>query len=156
MRADVYLYTFGYVKSRQKAKTLIESGYVYLNGDKILKPATELDENLECEIEVKDPCPYVSRGGLKLEKILNVTAKYYGVSAEDIKSRKKTDNIANARHIACFIIRKITELPYDTIGGFIGRDHSTVMASISKVEINIKTKKNTDSDIKKIIKEIKS
>ena len=71
MRADVYLYTFGYVKSRQKAKTLIESGYVYLNGDKILKPATELDENLEYEIEVKDPCPYVSRGGLKLEKILD-------------------------------------------------------------------------------------
>jgi chromosomal replication initiator protein len=91
-----------------------------------------------------------------VEKILNVTAKYYGVTAEDIKSRKKTDNIANARHIACFIIRKITELPYDTIGGFIGRDHSTVMASISKVEINIKTKKNTDSDIKKITKEIKS
>ena len=50
MRADVYLYTFGYVKSRQKAKTLIESGYVYLNGDKILKPATELNENLEYEI----------------------------------------------------------------------------------------------------------
>ena len=71
MRADVYLYTFGYVKSRQKAKTLIESGYVYLNGDKILKPATELSENLEYEIEVKDPCPYVSRGGLKLEKILD-------------------------------------------------------------------------------------
>lgn len=71
MRADVYLYTFGYVKSRQKAKTLIESGYVYLNGDKILKPATELDENLEYEIEVKDPCQYVSRGGMKLEKILD-------------------------------------------------------------------------------------
>ena len=71
MRADVYLYTFGYVKSRQKAKTLVESGYVYLNGDKILKPATELDENLEYEIEVKDPCPYVSRGGMKLEKILD-------------------------------------------------------------------------------------
>ena len=71
MRADVYLYTFGYVKSRQKAKTLIESGYVFLNGEKIIKPAIELDENLEYEISIKDPCPYVSRGGLKLEKILD-------------------------------------------------------------------------------------
>jgi 23S rRNA (cytidine1920-2'-O)/16S rRNA (cytidine1409-2'-O)-methyltransferase len=71
MRADVYLYTFGYVKSRQKAKTLIESGYVYLNGEKVVKPSTELDEHIEYEIEVRDPCPYVSRGGLKLEKILD-------------------------------------------------------------------------------------
>lgn len=85
MRADVYLYTFGYVKSRQKAKTLIESGYVYLNGDKILKPATELDENLEYEIEVKDPCPYVSRGGLKLEKILDTySIEVRGKTAIDI------------------------------------------------------------------------
>ena len=91
-----------------------------------------------------------------VEKILTVTAKYYGVSAEDIKSKKKTDNIANARHISAFIIRQLTDLPYATIGKFIGRDHSTIMSSINKVEINIKTKKNTDSDIKKIIKEIKS
>ena len=74
----------------------------------------------------------------------------------NIKSRKKTDNIANSRHIAAYIIRQLTDLPYDAIGKFIGRDHSTIMSSISKVEIFIKTKKNTDSDIKKIIKEIKS
>ena len=44
MRADVYLYTFGYVKSRQKAKTLIEDGYVIINGEKISKPAYEPNE----------------------------------------------------------------------------------------------------------------
>lgn len=91
-----------------------------------------------------------------VEKILSVTSKYYGVSVEDIKSKKKNDTVANARHIAVYVIRKITELPYAKIGEIIGRDHSTVMSSINKVEINIKTKKNTDSDIKKIIKEIKS
>ena len=91
-----------------------------------------------------------------VEKILSVTAKYYGVTVEDIKSKKKNDTVANARHIAVYIIRKITELPYTKIGEIIGRDHSTVMSSISKVEINIKTKKNTDSDIKKIIKDVKS
>ena len=91
-----------------------------------------------------------------VEKILSVTAKYYGVSVEDIKSKKKNDTVANARHIAVFVIRKLTDLPFKKIGEIVGRDHSTVMSSISKVEINIKTKKNTDSDIKKIIKEIKS
>lgn len=71
MRADIYLFTKGYVKSRQKAKALIEDGYVLLNGEKILKPALDIDENGEYQIEVKDPCPYVSRGGLKLEKAIN-------------------------------------------------------------------------------------
>ena len=91
-----------------------------------------------------------------VEKILSVTANYYGISVEDIKSRKKNDTVANARHIAVYIIRTLTELPFKKIGDIVGRDHATIMSSISKVEINIKTKKNTDSDIKRIIKEIKS
>lgn len=92
-----------------------------------------------------------------VEKIIATTAKYYGVIPEDIVSKKKTENIANARHIAVYIIRKLTDLPYASIGKFLGgRDHATIMSSFGKVEINIKTKKNTDSDIKKIIKEIKN
>ena len=91
-----------------------------------------------------------------VEKILTVTAKYYGVRVEDIKSKSKTDNIAYARHIAVYIIKKLTDLSYKAIGSFIGgRDHSTVISSFNKAEHYISTKKNTDSDIKKIIKEVK-
>jgi 23S rRNA (cytidine1920-2'-O)/16S rRNA (cytidine1409-2'-O)-methyltransferase len=71
MRADIYLHIFGYVKSRQKAKTLIEGGYVFLNGDKIAKPSFEIDETILHEVTINDNCIYVSRGGLKLEAILN-------------------------------------------------------------------------------------
>ena len=70
MRADLYLFNFGYVKSRQKAKTLIEEGCVFLNGGKITKPSFDIGENSDCSIEIKDPCPYVSRGGLKLESAI--------------------------------------------------------------------------------------
>ena len=91
-----------------------------------------------------------------VERILATTAKYYGVTVEDIKSKKKNDQVANARHIAVYIIRRLTELPFKKIGEFVGRDHSTVMSSIGKVEINIKTVKNTDSDINKIIREVKN
>ena len=73
MRADLYLSSYGYVKSRQKAKTLIDDGYVKLNGHLIKKASIEIDENAENLIEINDPCPYVSRGGLKLEKILKET-----------------------------------------------------------------------------------
>ena len=91
-----------------------------------------------------------------VEKILSVTANYYGVKVEDIKSKKRNDSVADARHIAVYVIRKLTELPFKKIGEIVGRDHSTIMSSINKVEINIKTKKNTDADINKIIREVKS
>lgn len=91
-----------------------------------------------------------------VEKILSVTANYYGIKVEDIKSKKRNDSVADARHIAVYVIRKLTELPFKKIGEIVGRDHSTIMSSINKVEINIKTKKNTDADINKIIREVKS
>lgn len=92
-----------------------------------------------------------------IEKIIATTAKYYGINADDLVSKSRSANITDARHIAIYIIRKLTELSYDAIGKALGgRDHSTVMSAISKVEINIKTKKNTDADIKAIIKEIKN
>ncbi|MBQ4510486.1 MAG: TlyA family RNA methyltransferase [Clostridia bacterium] len=70
MRLDVYLFSNGYVKSRQKAKTLIEEGNVTVDYSIIKKPSFEIDEEVEHNIQIKDSCPYVSRGGLKLEKIL--------------------------------------------------------------------------------------
>jgi 23S rRNA (cytidine1920-2'-O)/16S rRNA (cytidine1409-2'-O)-methyltransferase len=71
MRFDFFLSNFGYVKSRQKAKTLIEGGFITVDGAIIKKPSFEIDENGEYFIEINDPCPYVSRGGLKLQKILD-------------------------------------------------------------------------------------
>lgn len=90
-----------------------------------------------------------------VEKILTVVAKNYGVTVDQLKSKKKTDSIAKARHTAIYIIRKITSLSLQDIGDVFGRDHTTVMASINKVDINIKTMNNTASHIKKLIKEIK-
>ena len=91
-----------------------------------------------------------------VEKIITTTAKYYGVRADDIKSKSRTDNIAYARHICVYIIKNLTDLSYKAIGTFLGgRDYSTLISSYNKVEEYINTKKNTDSDIKKIIKEVK-
>ncbi len=71
MRLDVYLFSKNLVKSRQKAKTLIEEGNVFVNSVIVKKPSYEIDETIEHNIEVNDSCPYVSRGGLKLKKILD-------------------------------------------------------------------------------------
>ncbi len=90
-----------------------------------------------------------------VEKILLHVSKKYGVSVEDIKSKKKTDSIAGARHISIYIIRKLTDLSLKEIGKIFARDHSTIISSVNKIELNIRTVKNYESDINLLIKEIK-
>ena len=90
-----------------------------------------------------------------VEKILLHVSKKYGVSIEDIKSKKKTNSIANARHVSAFVIRKMTDLSLKEIGRVFGRDYSTVISSINKIELNIRTVKNYESEVNMLIKEIR-
>jgi len=90
-----------------------------------------------------------------VDRILTAVSKKYGVTEDDIKSKKKTDSIANARHVSIYIIRKLTDLSLKEIGKIFGRDHSTVISSINKVEISIKTINNYEGEITKLLKEIK-
>lgn len=68
-RLDILLVQRGLCESREKAKAVIMSGDVYVGGQRVDKAGTTVDA--EAEIEVRgNVCPYVSRGGLKLEKAL--------------------------------------------------------------------------------------
>ena len=90
-----------------------------------------------------------------IERILGTVSKAYGVPEDQMKSKKKTDNIANARHVAIYLIKQNTELTLKEIGAIFGRDHSTVISSIDKVDKNIKTINNYESQINSLTKEIK-
>ena len=68
-RLDVLLTEQGYADSRSKAQAIIMSGLVYVNGQKADKPGVAYEETVELEVRGA-VCPYVSRGGLKLEKAL--------------------------------------------------------------------------------------
>lgn len=68
-RLDVLLVEQGYAESRTKAQAIIMSGSVYVDGQKADKPGISYDESLPLEVRAA-ACPYVSRGGLKLEKAL--------------------------------------------------------------------------------------
>lgn len=68
-RLDVLLVERGFAETRTKAQAIIMSGLVYVSGQKADKPGMSFDENSEIEVRGAT-CPYVSRGGLKLEKAL--------------------------------------------------------------------------------------
>ncbi len=68
-RLDVILVERGFFPSREKAKASIMAGIVYVDGQKVDKAGTSVDEQADIFIK-ENICPYVSRGGLKLEKAL--------------------------------------------------------------------------------------
>lgn len=68
-RLDIVLTERGLFPSREKAKASIMAGIVYVDGRKVDKAGTSVKEDAEIYIK-EDLCPYVSRGGLKLEKAL--------------------------------------------------------------------------------------
>ncbi len=79
-RLDVLLVNRGLAPSREKAKTLIMAGDVFVNGQREDKPGTTFEESKITSLEVRgDTLPYVSRGGLKLEKAVN----NFGFSLQD-------------------------------------------------------------------------
>ena len=68
-RLDILVTERGLVESREKAKTLIMAGQVYVDGQKADKPGDTFSEDAAVEVRGKG-LPYVSRGGLKLEKAM--------------------------------------------------------------------------------------
>ena len=70
-RLDIYLVEQGFFPSREKAKAVIMAGQVYINHQKADKPGMEVPD--EAAVEVRgETLKYVSRGGLKLEKAMQV------------------------------------------------------------------------------------
>ena len=76
-RLDVLLVEKGFAETRTKAQAIIMSGLVYVDGQKADKPGVSYEESVDIEVR-SGSCPYVSRGGLKLEKAL----RDFGVKPE--------------------------------------------------------------------------
>ncbi len=90
-----------------------------------------------------------------VDRIFEKVSKKYGISIEDIKSRKRTKGIASARHITIYIIRKMTDLSLPAIGRLLGRDHTTIMSSIETIENEMLQNALFEIEINELMKEIK-
>ena len=92
-----------------------------------------------------------------IEKIIDEVARTYGTTAEDIRSAKRQANISNARQIAIYVVREITQQPLEYIGREFGnRNHSTVVYNIQQVEKLLQKDQNVKNTVEDIIKNIRN
>lgn len=92
----------------------------------------------------------------KIEQIQQVVAQKYNITVEDMKSKKKTNQIAIPRQIAMYMCRTLLKESYQKIGlEFGGKNHSTVMHSVDKIQNEIKNNELLNQEIHKLINKLK-
>ena len=92
-----------------------------------------------------------------IDRIISEVARTYNVSATDIRSNKRSAVISNARQIAMYVVREITQLSMAAIGlEFGGRDHSTVVYATQQVEKNLARDSHYRETVEDIIKNIRN
>ncbi len=93
---------------------------------------------------------------IKIEKIIAEVAKTYNVSESDILSNRRTATLALARQVAMYIARETTNLSYKAIGESFGKDHTTVLYNVNRIENFLKDKPYEKELVEDIIKNLKS
>ena len=75
--------------------------------------------------------------GLSISRIVNVVGKNYQINSSDILGKSRKSEIVLPRHIAIYFARNLLNMSLMDIGRYFGRDHSTIMSSIKKIEKSI-------------------
>ncbi len=103
-------------------------------------------QSVESLINVLD-----SQTKLSEKRVISVVADYYNLTPTQLTGRNRTTQVSMARHIAMYLMRELLDLPFSKVGkAFGGKDHSTVMNAIQKVEKLLKT----DPSFKKVIDDL--
>ncbi len=90
-----------------------------------------------------------------VHRIQKIVSEYFQISVEDIRSKKRSSNISFPRQIAMYLCRTMTSESFPKIGTeFGGKDHTTVMHSVEKIEKEIKVNKDLANIIEKLKKDI--
>jgi len=90
-----------------------------------------------------------------VDKIIEKVSKKYSVPVAEIKGRKRSKDIAYARHVSVYLIRKLTDMSLPAIAKVFERDHTTIMSSIDNIDSEIKSNSLLELQIEELIKEIR-
>ncbi len=92
---------------------------------------------------------------ITIEKIQKTVAEHFQIKTSELKSSKRLKNLVFPRQIAMFICRKMTDLSYPEIGvKFGGKDHSTIIHAIKKIEKKIDEDMHTRMMIEKLMEKL--
>ncbi len=115
-------------------------------------------ERITLDLAIEALKDFISKGiGEKndIHRIQKIVSEYFQISVEDIRSKKRSSNISFPRQIAMYLCRTLTSESFPKIGTeFGGKDHSTVMHSVEKIENEIKVNKDLANIIEKLKKDI--
>ena len=87
-----------------------------------------------------------------VQRILTVVCDYFKITIDDIKGKKRSQNINYPRQVAIYLCRTLANESFPKIGTYFGgRDHSTIMSSYKKIESDLKT----NEQLKVVINDLK-
>lgn len=114
------------------------------------KPSMAVAQNA-----IRDIRSSVQPAPVTVERILSEVSRTMNVSVEDILSKKHSAPVSRARQVAMYVVHEVVELTMDAIGKeFGGRDHSTVVYTLQKVESQMQADDAYRGLIKDIIKNV--
>lgn len=90
-----------------------------------------------------------------IDKIFAAVFKKYNISKEDVIGKKRNKEIAQARHIATYLIREVTEISFPNLGKVINKDSSTVQSSCNIIKSRMIREPLFAAEIENVIKEIR-
>ncbi|MDI9412508.1 MAG: chromosomal replication initiator protein DnaA [Bacillota bacterium] len=110
--------------------------------------------NLETVAEaLKDIIKTPTNKPITIESIQKTVADHFGIKTTDMKSKRRTRNITFPRQIAMYLARELTDSSLPDIGqNFGGRDHTTVIHAVEKIETELKLDPSLQSTVKELIK----
>ena len=92
---------------------------------------------------------------ITINLIQDIVSSYFNLRVEDLKSQRRTRNVAYPRQIAMYLSRKLTDMSLPKIGEeFGGRDHTTVIHAYEKISDNLNTDETLQHTIEDITKKL--
>ena len=109
------------------------------------------------EKSLEDMLKQKERREIDVFYIQEVVAGYYGITIEEMLSRKRTADIIYARHVAMYLSRMIVDQPLKDIGKkFGGKDHTTIIHAVDKITTKVETDRNLKREVEDLEKRIRA
>jgi chromosomal replication initiator protein len=108
----------------------------------------------DTQILLSDLIQTETKRAVTKEKIVQIVAKFYGITTEDILGKSQSREYSFPRKVAIFLCRQELKLAYSKIGEFFKRDHSTIMSCVETISTQQEKELSLAGALSSILKEL--